>query len=332
MKKILMMKVKKIAVLTSGGDSPGMNTALRAVVRTCAYKNIDCVGVSRGYQGLINDDIKTLKTRSVRGIINRGGTMLYSARSDEFRTKEGREKAFSNIKKHGIDGLVVIGGDGSFTGGLIFQKEFGIPVIGIPGTIDNDLYGTSHTLGYDTALNTVMDAIDKIRDTAISHDRLFFVEVMGRDAGHIALNSGIAIGAQEILIPEQNMGIEGLINSLKDSKKNGKTSSIVVVAEGDKTGKNVFDLARQVEEEFPKYEIRVSVLGHMQRGGSPSCFDRVLGTKMGVRAVESLIDGDSGKMIGIDNGKIVSTSLKKAIKGETKIDPELIRVSRIMNI
>jgi 6-phosphofructokinase 1 len=326
------MKVKKIAVLTSGGDSPGMNTALRAVVRTCAYKNIDCVGVSRGYQGLINDDIKTLKTRSVRGIINRGGTMLYSARSDEFRTKEGREKAFSNIKKHGIDGLVVIGGDGSFTGGLIFQKEFGIPVIGIPGTIDNDLYGTSHTLGYDTALNTVMDAIDKIRDTAISHDRLFFVEVMGRDAGHIALNSGIAIGAQEILIPEQNMGIEGLINSLKDSKKNGKTSSIVVVAEGDKTGKNVFDLARQVEEEFPKYEIRVSVLGHMQRGGSPSCFDRVLGTKMGVRAVESLIDGDSGKMIGIDNGKIVSTSLKKAIKGETKIDPELIRVSRIMNI
>ena len=327
-----MMKVKKIAVLTSGGDSPGMNTALRAVVRTCAYKNIDCFGVSRGYQGLINNDIKTLKTRSVRGIINRGGTMLYSARSDEFRTKEGREKAFSNIKKHGIDGLVVIGGDGSFTGGLIFQKEFGIPVIGIPGTIDNDLYGTSHTLGYDTALNTVMDAIDKIRDTAISHDRLFFVEVMGRDAGHIALNSGIAIGAQEILIPEQNMGIEGLINSLKDSKKNGKTSSIVVVAEGDKTGKNVFDLARQVEEEFPKYEIRVSVLGHMQRGGSPSCFDRVLGTKMGVRAVESLIDGDSGKMIGIDNGKIVSTSLKKAIKGETKIDPELIRVSRIMNI
>ena len=327
-----MMKVKKIAVLTSGGDSPGMNTALRAVVRTCAYKNIDCVGVSRGYQGLINDDIKTLKTRSVRGIINRGGTMLYSARSDEFRTKEGREKAFSNIKKHSIDGLVVIGGDGSFTGGLIFQKEFGIPVIGIPGTIDNDLYGTSHTLGYDTALNTVMDAIDKIRDTAISHDRLFFVEVMGRDAGHIALNSGIAIGAQEILIPEQNMGIEGLINSLKDSKKNGKTSSIVVVAEGDKTGKNVFDLAKQVEEEFPKYEIRVSVLGHMQRGGSPSCFDRVLGTKMGVRAVESLIDGDSGKMIGIDNGKIVSTSLKKAIKCETKIDPELIRVSMIMNI
>jgi 6-phosphofructokinase 1 len=326
------MKVKKIAVLTSGGDSPGMNTALRAVVRTCAYNNIDCFGVSRGYQGLINDDIKSLKTRSVRGIINRGGTMLYSARSDEFRTSEGRKKAYENVKKHNIDGIVVIGGDGSFTGGLIFQKEFNVPVVGIPGTIDNDLYGTTHTLGYDTALNTVMDAIDKIRDTAISHDRLFFVEVMGRDAGHIALNSGIAIGAQEILVPEHNIGIEGLVQSLKDSKKNGKTSSIVVVAEGDKTGKNVFDLAKKVEQEFPKYEIRVSVLGHMQRGGSPSCFDRVLGTKMGVTAVESLLNGESGYMIGVDNGKIVKTSLKKAIKGETKIDPELIRISRIMNI
>ena len=326
------MKVKKIAVLTSGGDSPGMNTALRAVVRTCAYNNIDCLGVSRGYQGLINDDIKSLKTRSVRGIINRGGTMLYSARSDEFRTPEGRKKAYENVKKHNIDGIVVIGGDGSFTGGLIFQKEFNVPVVGIPGTIDNDLYGTTHTLGYDTALNTVMDAIDKIRDTAISHDRLFFVEVMGRDAGHIALNSGIAIGAQEILVPEHNIGIEELVQSLKDSKKNGKTSSIVVVAEGDKTGKNVFDLAKKVEQEFPKYEIRVSVLGHMQRGGSPSCFDRVLGTKMGVTAVESLLNGESGYMIGVDNGKIVKTSLKKAIKGETKIDPELIRISRIMNI
>ena len=248
----MKMNIKKIAVLTSGGDSPGMNTALRAVVRTCAYNKIDCVGVSRGFQGLINDDIKTLKTRSVRGIINRGGTMLYSARSDEFRTKEGRKKAFENIKKHNIDGLVVIGGDGSFTGGLVFQKEFNVPVIGIPGTIDNDLFGTTHTLGYDTALNTVMEAIDKIRDTAISHDRLFFVEVMGRDAGHIALNSGVAIGAQEILIPELNNGIDHLITSLKESKKNGKTSSIVVVAEGDKTGDNVFELAKNVEKEFPK--------------------------------------------------------------------------------
>ena len=329
---MMKMNIKKIAVLTSGGDSPGMNTALRAVVRTCAFNNIDCVGVSRGFQGLINDEIKILKTRSVRGIINRGGTMLYSARSDEFRTKEGREKAFENIKKHNIDAIVVIGGDGSFTGGLIFQKEFGIPVVGIPGTIDNDLFGTTHTLGYDTALNTVMEAIDKIRDTAISHDRLFFVEVMGRDAGHIALNSGVAIGAQEILIPERNNGIKELIESLKESKKNGKTSNIVVVAEGDRTGENVFELAKNVEKKFPEYEIRVSVLGHMQRGGSPSCFDRVLGTKMGVIAVESLINGISGKMIGIDNGKIMLTSLNKAIKGETKIDPELLRISKIMNI
>ena len=325
------MKVTKIAVLTSGGDSPGMNTALRAVVRTCAYNKIDCVGISRGYQGLINDDIRPLNTRSVRGIINRGGTFLYSARSNDFKTKEGRVRAYENLIKHKVDALIVIGGDGSFTGGLIFQNEFNFPVMGIPGTIDNDLYGTSHTLGYDTALNTVMEAIDKIRDTAISHDRLFFVEVMGRDAGHIALNSGIAIGAQEILIPEENVGLEELIDSLKKSKKAGKTSSIVVVAEGDRTGENVFELAKSVEKEFPNYEIRVSVLGHMQRGGSPSCFDRVLASRMGVKAVESLLKGDSGKMIGFDNGNIKLTPLANAIKGKTKINPELIKVSQIMN-
>lgn len=323
--------MKKIAVLTSGGDSPGMNTALRAVVRTCAYNNIECIGVFRGFQGLINDEIKVLNTRSVRGIINRGGTMLYSARSKEFRSKEGRIKAFENVKKHNIDALVIIGGDGSFTGGMIFQKEFNIPVIGIPGTIDNDLFGTTHTLGYDTALNTVMEAIDKIRDTAISHDRLFFVEVMGRDAGHIALNSGIAIGAQEILIPEQNKGIDELILSLKKSKKAGKTSSIVVVAEGDKTGSNVFELAKSVEQKFPDYEIKVSVLGHMQRGGSPSCFDRVLATRMGVKAVESLLDGGFSKMVGVDQGKITLTPLKSALKGKSKINSELLRVSEIMN-
>lgn len=323
--------MKKIAVLTSGGDSPGMNTALRAVVRTCAYNNIECIGVFRGFQGLINDEIKVLNTRSVRGIINRGGTMLYSARSKEFRSKEGRIKAFENVKKHNIDALVIIGGDGSFTGGMIFQKEFNIPVIGIPGTIDNDLFGTTHTLGYDTALNTVMEAIDKIRDTAISHDRLFFVEVMGRDAGHIALNSGIAIGAQEILIPEQNKGIEELILSLRKSKKAGKTSSIVVVAEGDKTGSNVFELAKSVEQKFPDYEIKVSVLGHMQRGGSPSCFDRVLATRMGVKAVESLLDGNFSKMVGVDQGKITLTPLKSALKGKSKINSELLRVSEIMN-
>ena len=327
----MKMKIKKIAVLTSGGDSPGMNTALRAVVRTCAYSNIECVGVSRGFQGLINDDIKTLKSRSVRGIINRGGTMLYSARSDDFRTKDGRKKAFDNVKKHNIDGIVVIGGDGSFTGGLIFQKEFDVPVIGIPGTIDNDLFGTTHTLGYDTALNTVMEAIDKIRDTAISHDRLFFVEVMGRDAGFIALNAGIGAGAEEILIPEENLGLDRLLESLIKSRKSGKSSSIVVVAEGDKSGKNVFELAKYIEDNMPEYDVRVSVLGHMQRGGAPSCFDRVLASRLGVKAVELLIDNKTNLMVGLKNNTVITTDLEEAITGGHSINNELLRVSDIMS-
>mgnify|MGYP003336390697 FL=1 len=323
--------MKNIAVLTSGGDSPGMNSAIRAVARTCAHYEIKCTGIIRGYSGLIENDTKNLYTRSVRGIINRGGTFLYSARSEEFKTKSGRAKAFNNIKANEIDGLVVIGGDGSFTGGLKFSEEFNFPVIGIPGTIDNDLFGTSHTLGYDTALNTATEAIDKIRDTAISHHRLFLVEVMGRDAGFIALNTGLAIGAQEILIPEVNMSSEKLINSLKRSKSAGKTSTIIVVAEGDKTGESVFQLANMIEEKLPKYEVRVSVLGHMQRGGSPSCFDRVLGTQMGITAVESLLNGESRVMIGIQNGKINKTDLSKAIKGKSKINKELLRMSKIMN-
>ena len=320
-----------IGVLTSGGDSPGMNSAIRAVVRACAHYDKKCIGIVRGYSGLIENNTKLLNTRSVRGIINRGGTFLYSARCEEFKSTEGRKKAFKNLKDAGIDGLVVIGGDGSFTGALKLEEEFNFPVVGIPGTIDNDLFGTSHTLGYDTALNTVMEAIDKIRDTAISHHRLFFVEVMGADAGYIALNSGLAIGAQEILIPEVNMSFDNLIKSLKKSKKAGKTSSIIVVAEGDKTGKNVFELASKIEENLPKYETRVSVLGHIQRGGTPSCFDRVLGTQLGVKAVESLIEGKYGSMVGIQNGKIVFTPLSKALKGKTKINKELLRISQIMN-
>ena len=323
--------MKTIAVLTSGGDSPGMNSSIRAVVRACAHYEIKCIGIVRGFSGLIDNNTKVLNTRSVRGIINRGGTFLYSARCDEFKTVEGRKTAHKNLKDNEIDGLIVIGGDGSFTGALKLQQEFNFPVLGIPGTIDNDLHGTSHTLGYDTALNTVMDAIDKIRDTAISHHRLFLVEVMGADAGYIALNSGLAIGAQEILIPEVNMSFENLINSLKKSKKSGKTSSIIVVAEGDKTGKNVFELASKIEETLPKYETRVSVLGHIQRGGTPSCFDRVLGTQLGVKAVESLIDGNDGNMVGIDNGKIIFTPLHKALKGKSKINKELLRISQIMN-
>ena len=320
-----------IALLTSGGDAPGMNSSIRAVVRSCAHYNKKCIGIIRGYSGLIENDTKVLNTRSVRGIINRGGTFLYSARCEEFKSIEGRKKAYENLKAMGADGLIIIGGDGSFTGALKLKDEFNFPVIGIPGTIDNDLFGTSHTLGYDTALNTVMDAIDKIRDTAISHHRLFLVEVMGADAGYIALNSGLAIGAQEILIPEVNMVFDNLINSLKKSKKSGKTSSIIVVAEGDKTGKNVFELASKIEENLPKYETRVSVLGHIQRGGSPSCFDRVLGTQLGVKAVEALIEGKNGLMVGIDNGKIIYTPLNKALKGKTKINKELLRMSQIMN-
>ena len=323
--------MKTIAVLTSGGDSPGMNSSIRAVVRACAHYQIKCIGIIRGFSGLIENNTKVLSTRSVRGIINRGGTFLYSARCDEFKTAEGRKIAHKNLRDNEIDGLIVIGGDGSFTGALKLKQEFNFPVVGIPGTIDNDLHGTSHTLGYDTALNTVMDAIDKIRDTAISHHRLFLVEVMGADAGYIALNSGLAIGAQEILIPEVNMSFENLINSLKKSKKSGKTSSIIVVAEGDKTGKNVFELASKIEETLPKYETRVSVLGHIQRGGTPSCFDRVLGTQLGVKAVESLIEGNDGNMVGIDSGKIIFTPLDKALKGKSKINKELLRISQIMN-
>ena len=323
--------MKTIGVLTSGGDSPGMNTALRSIVRTCAHYKIKCVGIVRGYSGLIEDNTKVLNTRSVRGIINKGGTFLYSARCDEFRQASGRKKAYKTLRNNNIDGLIVIGGDGSFTGALKLKDEFNFPVIGIPGTIDNDIFGTSHTLGYDTALNTVMDAIDKIRDSAISHDRLFFVEVMGKDAGYIALRSGIAIGAQEILIPEVNTKINDLIDSLKNSKKSGKTSSIIVVAEGYKPGKNVYQIADEIQEKLPNYQVRVSVLGHIQRGGRPSCFDRVLGTKMGVKAVELLKNAKTGIMVGTQHGKIVTVPLKKAISEKTKIDKDLLRILKIMN-
>ena len=323
--------MKTIGVLTSGGDSPGMNTALRSIVRTCAHYKIKCVGIVRGYSGLIEDNTKVLNTRSVRGIINKGGTFLYSARCDEFRQASGRKKAYKTLRNNNIDGLIVIGGDGSFTGALKLKDEFNFPVIGIPGTIDNDIFGTSHTLGYDTALNTVMDAIDKIRDSAISHDRLFFVEVMGKDAGYIALRSGIAIGAQEILIPEVNTKIKDLVDSLKNSKKSGKTSSIIVVAEGYKPGKNVYQIAEEIQEKLPNYQVRVSVLGHIQRGGRPSCFDRVLGTKMGVKAVELLKDAKTGIMVGTQHGKIVTVPLKKAISEKTKINKDLLRISKIMN-
>ena len=323
--------IKKVGVLTSGGDSPGMNAAIRSVVRTCAYHNIECIGIYRGYQGMIEGDFKEMGPRSVNNIVNKGGTILKSARSSEFKTLEGRKKAHENLVKAGVDALVVIGGDGTFTGGLLFSTEFNFPIMGIPGTIDNDIFGTSHTLGYDTALNTVVEVIDKIRDTASSHNRLFFVEVMGRDAGHLALNAGIGAGAEEILIPEEDLGLERLLESLQKSKASGKSSSIVVIAEGDKIGKNVFELKDYVEANLPEYDVRVSVLGHMQRGGSPSCFDRVLASRLGVKAVESLLEGKSSYMVGLHNDKVSLTPLVQAIKGKTVVDRELLRVSEIMS-
>ncbi len=324
--------MKRIALLTSGGDAPGMNAAIRAVVRACSYYQLECVGVFRGYQGLIEGDFKELGPRSVKNIINRGGTMLKSARSEEFRTKAGRQVAYDHLKESNIDALVVIGGDGTFTGASIFNTEFNFPIVGIPGTIDNDISGTDYTIGYDTALNTVVEAIDKIRDTANSHNRLFLVEVMGRDAGDIALNAGIGAGAEEILIPEQNLGRDRLIASLKRSKKSGKSSSIVVVAEGDQIGKNIFELAEYIRQHTDEYEVKVTVLGHIQRGGAPSCYDRVLASRLGVGAIDALLEGKRDVMIGISNSKIVHVPFEIAIKGENEIDLDLIRVADIISV
>ncbi len=323
--------IKRIGVLTSGGDAPGMNAALRAVVRACKFYDLQSVGIRQGYEGLINNDMIDLGPRSVKNIINQGGTILKTARSAEFRTPEGRQKAYNNLKANNIDALVVIGGDGSFTGANVFHQEFGVPFIGIPGTIDNDIFGTDFTIGYDTALNTVIDAIDKLRDTATSHDRVFFVEVMGRDAGFIALNSGIASGAQDILIPEQRDSVEELCTSLERSEKSGKKSSIVVVAEGEKLG-GVFEIAKQVQTRHPEYDIRVTVLGHIQRGGSPSCHDRVLASRLGIAAVEGLLDNKTNLMAGIRSNKVVFTAIEEAIKKHNEIDEELIKVANILAI
>lgn len=327
-----MNKIKKVAVLTSGGDSPGMNAAIRSVVRASVYHQIECAGVYRGYQGLIENSFVELNARSVKNTINRGGTFLKSARSKDFMKYEGREKAYQNLKANNIDALVVIGGDGTFTGARIFGEEFNFPVVGIPGTIDNDINGTDYTIGYDTALNTVVEAIDKIRDTASSHDRLFLVEVMGRDAGDIALNSGIGAGAEEILIPEEDMGTERLLDSLKRSRNSGKTSSIIVVAEGDQIGKNITKLADFIQVNLTEYEVKVTVLGHIQRGGSPSCYDRVLASRLGVGAIDALMEGKSHIMVGVNHKEVVQVPFDVAINGKKKIDEKLIRVADIMSI
>ena len=322
--------IKKIGVLTSGGDSPGMNAAIRAVVRAGFYYELEMFGIYRGYEGMIQGDIKKLDSRYITHILERGGTFLKSARSAEFLTPEGRKKAFENLKSHGIDALVVIGGDGSLTGAHKFYEEYGIPAVGLPGTIDNDLSGTDLTIGFDTACNTAIEAIDKIRDTATSHDRLFFVEVMGRDAGFIAINAGIGSAAAAILIPERKTPIETLIEKLKTRSKAKKSSNIVIVAEGGKSG-SAQQIADEVKSFLPHYDIKVTILGHLQRGGSPTSLDRLLASKLGVAAVEGLLQGKYDVMAGMINNKIVYTPIVKAIVDDKEVDEEDLRIAKILS-
>ncbi|HLT05920.1 MAG TPA: 6-phosphofructokinase [Cyclobacteriaceae bacterium] len=322
--------ISRIGVLTSGGDAPGMNAAIRAVVRSAMYYKIEVYGIYRGYEGMINDEIKKLETKNVAYILERGGTFLRSARSAAFRTPEGRKKAYENLKKHGIDALVVIGGDGSLTGAHLLFEEYGIPSIGLPGTIDNDLSGTDSTIGFDTACNTAIQAIDKIRDTASSHDRLFFVEVMGRDAGFIAINAGIGSGAAATLIPERKMPVENLIKRLNKRAKAKKQSNIVIVAEGGKSG-GAMEIAQKVKKILPQYDIKVTILGHLQRGGSPTSYDRLLASKLGVAAVEGLMHGKYDVMAGVINNKVVYTPIKKAIVDDKEVDDEDFRIAKILS-
>lgn len=323
--------IKTLAVLTSGGDSPGMNAAIRAVVRTCSFYNKEVFGVYEGYKGLIEDSIEKLNARSVKNILNRGGTFLKSSRSEEFRTAEGRKKAFENVKKHKIDALVLIGGNGTFTGAHIFYEEYGIPVIGIPGTIDNDLYGTDYTLGFDSATNVVVDCIDKIRDTAESHNRMFLIEVMGRDSGFIALRSAVASGAIDVILPEEESPMEVLITEITKGATNQKTHKLIVVAEGNKLG-DTFSIANELSKEFPQIETKVTILGHLQRGGAPSCLDRILASELGVAAVESLLEGKTDLMVGRQNKKVSYTPLEESITKKAALDPELLRIRKILSI
>ncbi|MDB5121353.1 MAG: 6-phosphofructokinase [Sphingobacteriales bacterium] len=325
-----MSSIKKIGVFTSGGDAPGMNAAIRAVVRTGLYYDLEVAGIMRGYEGMIAGDFIPMERKSVGNIIQRGGTILKTARSDEFRTKEGRQKAYEQLKKNNVDALVAIGGDGTFTGASIFIEEFNIPIMGLPGTIDNDLVGTDFTIGYDTALNTVIDAVDKIRDTAESHDRLFIIEVMGRDSGLIALRSGIGSGAAFIMIPEMKTDVNSLLRRLETGRQS-KASKIIIVAEGDDAG-GAFHVAKVVKEKFPHLDTRVSVLGHIQRGGAPSCTDRVLSSRLGVSAVESLREGRMGEMVGIINGEIHYTPFKNAIKHISEVNPNLWKIVQILSV
>jgi 6-phosphofructokinase 1 len=325
------MSVKSIGVLTSGGDSAGMNACIRAVVRYAIYNNIRVFGIYRGYKGLVNGEISELNASSVGGIINRGGTILLTARLPEFKQYEVRKKAAENLEKHGIDALVVIGGDGSFRGAHQLAKDFGIKVIGVPGTIDNDIKGTDYTIGYDTAINVAMDAIDKIRDTATSHERLFLVEVMGRDAGYIANTVALCSGAEDVLIPEIEVNIEDTINRLIEGRKRGKTSSIIVVSEGAKLGMDVMQLAGYIQGKTG-FETRVTILGHLQRGGSPTALDRMYASRLGAYAVELLIKGETDKMVGIISDELVSVPLEEAFEKKKDFDENIYRLVRILSI
>lgn len=324
-------KIKCIGILTSGGDSPGMNAAVRSVTRAAIFNGIRVKAIYRGYKGLISGEIKEFQTQNVSNIIQQGGTILKSARCKEFMDYEGRKTAFENMKKEEIDALVVIGGDGTFTGARIFAQEFNVPIVGLPGTIDNDLYGTDSTIGYDTALNTILDAVDKIRDTASSHERLFFIEVMGRDAGFLALNSALASGAEAAIIPERETQVDQLAELVQNGFRKSKNSSIVIVAESEITG-GAQGLADRMHREYPEYDVRVTILGHIQRGGSPSAYDRILASRMGVAAIDALMDEQRSIMIGIVNDEIVHVPFTKAIKDDKPVNEKLLGVIQMLSI
>jgi 6-phosphofructokinase 1 len=324
-----MSSVKRIAVLTSGGDAPGMNAAIRSVVRTAVYHDLYVYGIYRGYDGMVSGDIKRLDVADVANIIQRGGTVLKTARSEAFRTEEGRKQAYENLIAHDIDGVVVIGGNGTYTGADIFMKEYNIPFVGLPGTIDNDIYGTDYTIGFDTAINTSIEAVDKIRDTADSHNRLFFVEVMGRHAGFIALHTGIGSGAGAIFLPETDTTIEELSESLRKSVKRQKLFNLVIVAEGNTNG-DATEIARQIKERNPEFDVKVTIIGHLQRGGSPTAMDRVLASRMGNSAVKALLRGEGGVALGIINDKITFTPFHDAITKTKNLNKDLIKMAEIL--
>lgn len=325
-----MTQIKNIGVFTSGGDSPGMNAAIRAVVRSTIYYGFNAIGIRRGYDGMIKGDMFPMDRRSVSNIIQRGGTILKTARSEQFKTPEGRKLAYENLKANSVDALVAIGGDGTFTGAKIFGQEYDIPIVGLPGTIDNDLCGTDFTIGYDTAINTVIEAVDKIRDTAESHDRLFIVEVMGRDSGLIALRTGIAAGAEAIMIPESKTDLNSVFDRLERGRKD-KKSKIIMLAENGVAG-DAFEVGRLIKEKFPNYDTRVSILGHIQRGGSPTCMDRVLASRVGVAAVEALRDGHRNEMIGLIHNEIAYTPFEHAIKHNSDINADFLKIVEILAI